>query len=189
MTIYRSVAGVNRKIKEQYRGVEGISREIKEQYRGVNGVNRRVFNLGMFPVLYDNGKEETQMSGGWGIVSGLNSSGWVKRTTYLECISYPWTNIAANRKMNFDNFTKAYVELNFATGADRAAFALYITDHEQSGAYAQDGNLVTDYLRYQTTYKRATLSFDISYIKGTHWFGIRHANDYGNTRVFKIWLE
>ena len=42
-SIYRGVAGVNRKIKEQYRGVEGVNRRIVEQWRGVEGVNRKVF--------------------------------------------------------------------------------------------------------------------------------------------------
>ena len=42
-SIYRGVAGVNRKIKEQYRGVEGVNRKIKEQYRVVDGVYRKVF--------------------------------------------------------------------------------------------------------------------------------------------------
>ena len=42
-SIYRGVAGVNRKIKEQYRGVEGVNRKIKEQYRVVGGVYRKVF--------------------------------------------------------------------------------------------------------------------------------------------------
>lgn len=42
-SIYRGVAGVNRKIKSQYRGVEGVNRKIKEQYRVVDGVYRKVF--------------------------------------------------------------------------------------------------------------------------------------------------
>jgi hypothetical protein len=42
-SIYRGVAGVNRKIKEQYRGVAGVNRKIKEQYRVVDGVYRKVF--------------------------------------------------------------------------------------------------------------------------------------------------
>lgn len=42
-SIYRGVAGVNRKIKSQYRGVEGVNRRIKEQYRVVDGVYRKVF--------------------------------------------------------------------------------------------------------------------------------------------------
>ena len=45
-SIYRGVAGVNRKIKEQYRGVEGVNRKIKEQYRVVDGVYRKVFAEG-----------------------------------------------------------------------------------------------------------------------------------------------
>ena len=42
-SIYRGVAGVNRKIISQYRGVEGVNRKIVEQWRGVEGVNRKVF--------------------------------------------------------------------------------------------------------------------------------------------------
>jgi hypothetical protein len=42
-SIYRGVAGVNRKIISQYRGVEGVNRRIVEQWRGVEGVNRKVF--------------------------------------------------------------------------------------------------------------------------------------------------
>lgn len=42
-SIYRGVAGVNRKIKSQYRGVGGVNRRIKEQYRVVDGVYRKVF--------------------------------------------------------------------------------------------------------------------------------------------------
>lgn len=42
-SIYRGVAGVNRKIKSQYRGVGGVNRKIKEQYRVVDGVYRKVF--------------------------------------------------------------------------------------------------------------------------------------------------
>ena len=49
MTIYRTVGGVNKEIKQQYRVVGGVNKEITAQYRGVGGVNRKVFEK---PPLY-----------------------------------------------------------------------------------------------------------------------------------------
>ena len=61
-SIYRGVAGVNRKIKEQYRGVEGVNRKIKEQYRVVGGVYRKVFDNASV-CLYDAGFINTVLVG------------------------------------------------------------------------------------------------------------------------------
>lgn len=79
--IIQGVDNVNRELKQLFGGVEGVNREFKERWEGVGGVNRKVFfTEPQYPVLYDSGRENISVVGGFGAYYGDNAQSYVVRT-------------------------------------------------------------------------------------------------------------
>lgn len=83
MTMYAGTGGAVRKVKALNCGVGGVIRQIDKAYAGIGGVNKVLFNR-QNNVLYENGDECLEVTGGWRFDTFQNSPQGMKTANSLR---------------------------------------------------------------------------------------------------------
>lgn len=192
MTIYRGVGGVNRQIKSQHRCLSGVNRTIKEQYRGLGGVNRKAFSSTL--VLYDNGNEYAEITGGWAYGYSNGNTKRTKQATYLELWASGTSSNRAQTAYVTNNLINlaGHTTLNFQISQSVASTQGYGEYGAKTSKTSQTAYAAVLYVKSGAVDVMRTVSLDISTLNGSYYVSVFATNGGGiNTtcKVAKVWVE